>query len=98
MTADEIRKQFNRETTLAQMTDIPHYRGLQMEVLIEIAAQLAEANALARFELGLEDGEGPQPPEDIGVDILKHVGDGELQTKFPGSLIGANLTRKKDEK
>lgn len=27
-------------------------------VLIEIAAQLAEANALARFELGLEDKEG----------------------------------------
>ena len=42
-----IDTQLRMPSTMAEL--------LQMRLLAEIAAQLAEANALTRFELGLED-------------------------------------------
>ena len=49
MTADEIRNDLGN-WMLGKPLD-----QCQLLILMEIAAQLAEANALARFELGLEE-------------------------------------------
>lgn len=60
MTPDEIRKWASKAYTDVNITgsDVIRVQDTQMGqmlMLAEIAAQLAEANALTRFEMGLDD-------------------------------------------
>jgi hypothetical protein len=52
MTPGDIRRQLESKLQGKSL------ETAQIHVLIEIAVQLAEANALARFELGLDDEKG----------------------------------------
>ncbi len=54
MKPDEIRKKYSG-SAFRYCGPSEELVCLQVEMLVEIAAQLAEANALVRFELGLED-------------------------------------------
>jgi hypothetical protein len=51
MTSEEIRKKYSRENVASGQ----YLPWLQIEILIEIAAQIAEANELQRFEMGIEE-------------------------------------------
>lgn len=52
MTADQIRNLLGNQIGCTPEEYLPH---LQLEVLVEIAAQLAKANELRLFELGLDE-------------------------------------------